>query len=142
MTKQTKVVVAQKAEAANVALHSMLTNWGYNVVMAGDGVEAWQMLRADDVPCVALLDWSLPALDGVDVCRRIRSGSHCNYVYTILLTEPRSVEQVMEAMDQGADDYVTRPLHSQELRARVRVGARIIKLQERLVQARTELYQQ
>ena len=143
MRQTTKVVVAQKTEAAGVALHSMLTGWGYDVLMAANGVDAWQMLRGQDTPCIALLDWTLPALDGIDVCRRIRGGGdHCNYVYTILLTEQRPMQQVMAAMDEGADDYVLKPLNSQELRARVRVGSRIIKLQERLVQARTELYDQ
>ena len=141
MSRPAKVVIAQKTQAASVALQSMLTGWGYDAVMAADGVEAWQMLRSEDAPCIALLDWTLPLLDGIDVCRRIQGGGdHCNYVYTILLTERRPVDEVMTAMDDGADDYVLKPLRPQELRARVRVGSRIIQLQERLVQARTELY--
>jgi diguanylate cyclase (GGDEF)-like protein len=120
----------------------MLASWGYNVVLAQDGVEACQLLRSGDEPSLALLDWTLPALDGIDLCRRLRGGDQCNYVYAILITERRPIEDILEAMDAGADDYIFKPLQSQELRARVRVGARIIKLQERLVQARTELYQQ
>jgi len=120
----------------------MLTSWGYEVTIARDGMEAYEALRAQEEPCVAILDWTLPALDGIDMCRRLRDGGPQNYVYTILLSERRPIEDLLEAMDAGADDYLFRPLKSQEVRARVRVGSRVIKLQEHLVKARAEIYDQ
>lgn len=142
MTDRSRVVLAHKTEAAGVALHSLLTSYGYDVLMVCDGLEAWQAVRAEDRPCIAVLDWTLPTLDGIDVCRRLRGGDHCNYVYTLLLTERRPFDEISRAMDAGADDYLLKPLQTQELRARMRVGGRILRLQERLMQARAEIYEQ
>jgi diguanylate cyclase (GGDEF)-like protein len=120
----------------------MLSNWGYEVVVAGNGFEALAILEDERGPRLAILDARLPGLSAVDICRRIRALNQLNYAYLLLLTEAGPIEDLVAAMDAGADDYITRPFHSQEFRARLQVGRRIIKLQERLVQAHEALYEQ
>jgi diguanylate cyclase (GGDEF)-like protein len=91
---------------------------------------------------MAILAANLPGMDAVEICRRIRGLNRLNYVYLLLLTERGPIEELLAAMDAGADDYITRPFHSPEFRARLQVGRRIVKLQERLLHAHEELYEQ
>ncbi len=120
----------------------MLYRWGYEVVIAKDGEEAWRELQAEDVPRLAILDWMMPGIDGVEVCRRVRSAHREPYVYILLLTARTDAQDLVEAMDAGADDYLTKPFNSMELKARLRAGRRIVDLQEQLLMAREALRQQ
>jgi len=127
-----RILVAEDNPVLQRVLQSMLTQWGYDVVVASDGEEAWRLLQDEEGPRLAILDWLMPGLDGIEVCRRVRSANQLDYTYILILTAKTGSEDLVVAMDAGADDYVTKPFKSPELKARLRVGCRIIELQERL----------
>ena len=142
MADKTRVLIADDNPLFQSVLQSMLSNWGYEVMVAGDGVEAHSLLMAEDAPRLAILDANLPGLNAVEICRRIRAANQLHYTYLLLLTAHGPVEDLVAAMDAGADDYITRPFHSQEFRARLQVGNRIVKLHERLIRVHHDLYEQ
>jgi diguanylate cyclase (GGDEF)-like protein len=108
-------------------------------VIAPDGQEAWRLLDCEDPPRLAILDWMMPGLDGVEVCRRVRHSSREPYIYILLLTARTESQDLVEALEAGADDYLTKPFVPHELRARLRSGTRILDLQAALVAAREAL---
>lgn len=111
-------------------LTSLLGKWGYQVVVAADGREAMEALRAQTEPVLAILDWMMPGMEGVEICRRVREISKS--VYILLVTARAGKEQIVEGLRAGADDYLTKPFDKEELRARLSVGARILDLQTAL----------
>jgi DNA-binding response OmpR family regulator len=127
-----RILVADDNSVFQAVLQSMLTQWGYDVVVASDGEEAWWRLQQEEGPRLAILDWVMPGLDGIEVCRRVRANNRLRYTYILILTAKTGSEDLVTAMDAGADDYVTKPFKSAELRARLRVGCRILELQARL----------
>lgn len=131
-----RILVADDNPVFQKVLQDMLTHWGYDVVAAGCGIEALGHLLAEDGPKLAILDWIMPGMDGLEVCRYVRSGGRTDYVYILILTAKTQCQELVEAMDAGADDYVSKPFKSQELRARLRAGCRILELQEQLLLAR------
>ncbi len=142
MADRFQILVADHNSLCQAVLYSMLSNWGYDVVAAEDGFQALALLQDERGPRLAILDANLPGLSGLEVCRRVRTLNQFSYTYLVLLTEHGSIEDLVGVMDAGADDYITRPFHTQEFRARVQVGQRIIQLQERLVATHAELYEQ
>jgi DNA-binding response OmpR family regulator len=126
-----KVLIADDNPVFQSVLKVMLTNWGYSVVTAGDGEEAWHILRADNGPRLAILDWMMPCMEGIEVCRLARAAFGPN-VYILILTAKTQSKDLLEAMKAGTDDFVTKPLKSQELRLRLAAACRILDLQERL----------
>jgi len=120
----------------------MLTKWGYDAVVARDGLEAWRVLQSEDYPRLAVLDWMMPGMDGVELCRRVRAAGREPYVYILLLTARTESHDLVEGIEAGADDYLTKPFNTHELRARLRAGTRILNLQEELVRAREALREQ
>lgn len=115
-------------------------NWGFNLVLANDGKEAWKILSGSDAPRLALLDWVLPEIDGVEICRRLRARTEQEqYTYAILLTAKSKKGEMLEAMHAGADDFLAKPFDPLELRARLLVGKRIIELQKKLVSVNQSL---
>ncbi len=127
-----RILVADDNLVFQAVLQSMLTQWGYDVVVASDGEEAWCRLQQEEGPRLAILDWVMPGLDGIEVCRRLRGINRLQYTYILILTAKTGSEDLVAAMDAGADDYVTKPFKSAELKARLRVGCRVLELQERL----------
>ena len=118
-------------------LSGHLRDWGYEVVVACDGLEAWNILGRPGAPSLAVLDWVMPKMDGVDLCRKIREqGAAGTYIYTILLTAKDEKSDWHKAMDAGVDDYLGKPFDPLELKARLLVGTRIVKLQQELIAAR------
>jgi DNA-binding response OmpR family regulator len=126
-----RILIADDNPVFLGVLKVMLTNWGYEVVAARDGREAWQVLQTENAPRLAILDWMMPGLDGIEVCRLLRAGFG-RTVYVLILTAKTQSEDLVTAMQAGADDYVTKPLKSQELRIRLAAGCRILNLEERL----------
>jgi len=117
-----------------------LRSWGFGVTLAETGSEAWQILQQSDSPKLVLLDWVLPDLDGIELCRRIRQARTSGpYVYVILLTSNEGRQNMLEGMQAGADDYLVKPFDELELKARLLVGKRILDLQEELVSARESM---
>ena len=118
-------------------ISSRLTKWGYDVVITNDGTEAMTVLRRSDAPSLAILDWSMPEVDGLEICRRVRAVE--KMVYIILLTARGSKENIIEGLRAGADDYLVKPFHAEELQARILVGLRVMTLQAALAARLTEL---
>jgi two-component system cell cycle response regulator len=131
-----KVLVVDDDPVARRVLEASMRKAGYEPVMAIDGVDALRMLKLPDSPRLIVMDWLMPRLDGVSVCRELRAARQDPYVYILLLTGKDRHEEVVEGLDAGADDYMTKPCNLFELRARLRVGERILKLQDDLVASR------
>ena len=131
-----KILIADDEQVSRLMLQRLLAKWGYEVVSAEDGISAWEQLNRPEAPRIALLDWMMPGRNGVDVCREIRAHRPEPYTYILLLTAKDAKESVVEGLESGADDYLTKPFHPQELKARLRVGIRLLELEDTLVQAR------
>jgi two-component system cell cycle response regulator len=137
-----RVLAAEDNPVLQSMLRNMLTKWGYDAVIAHDGLEALRALQSPDSPRLAVLDWMMPGMDGVEICRRIRASAREPYVYIVLLTARTDSCDLIEGMEAGADDYLTKPFNAPELRVRLRAGKRILELQEQLLHAREALREQ
>jgi phosphoserine phosphatase RsbU/P len=120
-------------------LEAALTRGGHEVVVARDGAEAWRILSGDGAPALAILDWEMPGLSGLEVCRKVRATTVSAHSYLILLTAKDQREDVVAGLAAGADEFLVKPFHAEELRARVAVGARILSLQGTLGERVREL---
>jgi len=116
-----------------------LESWGHEVIEARDGAVALQILQNDSPPKLAILDLSMPEIDGITVCKHVRQSSSATPVYIILLTANTRKELIVTGLEAGADDYVTKPFDTEELHARVKVGMRMVDLQFSLAQRVAEL---
>jgi diguanylate cyclase (GGDEF)-like protein len=137
-----KILVAEDDLITRRILDAHLAKWGYEAVMVADGQEAWQLLQKDDAPRLAILDWMMPGLDGTSICREVRKLNLQPYIYLILLTSRGYKQDVIEGLEAGADEYLIKPFDPYELKARLRSGARIVELQDSLIQAREALREQ
>jgi DNA-binding response OmpR family regulator len=129
-----KVLIAEDEIVSRRLLETALPRWGYDVVTATDGEEAWARLQEPDAPTIMVLDWLMPRLDGVEICRRIRAHPQLSSVYIILLTARAAIEDVVHGLEAGANDYITKPFDAAELRARMQVGVRVVNLQVTLAE--------
>ena len=136
-----KTLIAEDDVTSRLALTTILQKWGYDVVATSDGAEAWAALQASDAPRLAILDWMMPGMDGVEVCRKIRQMESKRPVYIILLTALGRKEDIVTGLNAGANDYVTKPFDNNELRARLDVGRRVVDLQSALAARVRELQQ-
>ncbi|NOT27312.1 MAG: diguanylate cyclase [Acidobacteria bacterium] len=127
-----KILIAEDEPVSRLRLQSTLQRWGYKVTTAGDGAEALHEMQKPDRPGIAILDWMMPHVDGLDVCRSIRATADRDYTYVILLTSLDREEDIVAGFDAGADDYITKPFSLHELHARIRTGVRIVRLHEQL----------
>jgi diguanylate cyclase (GGDEF)-like protein len=134
-----RVLVAEDDPVLRHRLHAALSSWGYDVTSVVDGQEALREVARPDAPNLAILDWSMPKVDGLEVCRAVRKRAAGQYVYMILLTSNNRDDDVLEGFDAGADDYIIKPFDTRQLKARVRSGARIVQLQQELIAAREQL---
>ena len=137
-----KVLVADDEPVSRRLLESSLNRWGYDVLIAKDGLEASQILLSPDAPKMAVLDWMMPGIDGVELCREIRKYRPEPYIYIVMLTGKRGQDDVIRGLEAGADDYVRKPFDPAELKVRLRTGKRILYLQEHLISAREALRDQ
>ena len=131
-----KILLADDEPVLRLLLEETLTRWGYEVVVARDGNEAYQILLSDNAPKLAILDWKMPGIEGIEICRLIRKSTQELYTYIILLTSLQRDEDLVAGMEAGADDYIIKPFKHNELRVRLRAGRRIIELQNELQSAR------
>jgi len=134
-----KVLIAEDDAVSRRLLESSLTRWGYDVVVASDGIEASRLLLVPDAPKLAVLDWLMPGIDGAQLCEDIRRQKPEPYTYIIMLTSKQSKEDVIRGLEAGADDYVCKPFDPSELKVRLRTGKRILYLQDELIGAREAL---
>src|SRR5579862_7845430 len=134
-----KILVAEDQSVSRHILAANLHKWGYDVMAVEDGTLAWEALQEQDAPQLAILDWLMPGMDGIEICRRIRERPQSHAKYLILLTARRGQEDKIQGLNSGADDYITKPFNREELRARVQVGIRVLELQGALAQRVREL---
>ncbi len=134
-----KILVAEDQSVSRHIVAANLRKWGYEVVAVEDGTRALEAMQGAAPPQLAILDWSMPGMDGIEICRRIRSGPQTRANYLILLTARKGQEDKIHGLQSGADDYITKPFDRGELRARVQVGIRVLELQQALAQRVQEL---
>ncbi len=134
-----RILVADDDLTSRLVLTGVLRKWGHEVVATVDGTAAWEAMRRPEAPALAILDWMMPGLSGVEVCSRVRSLESDQPPYLILLTSKGEKADVVAGLEAGADDYLAKPFDPGELRARVDVGRRMIELQARLLEARDAL---
>jgi CheY-like chemotaxis protein len=127
-----KVLIAEDDPVFRYALEVLLPGWGYEAVCAADGLAAWGALQAPDPPRLAVLDWTMPGLDGPEVCRRARRTPGLERTYLILVTGRSRPGDVVKGLNAGADEHVAKPIEFAELQARLNAGRRIVELQARL----------
>lgn len=137
-----RMVIADDSAVSRALMQRLLGKLGFSPQMAADGVSAWDLLQQEDVPTIAILDWMMPGMEGIEVCRKIRRLSHQHYTYAMLLTGKTEKNDIIEGLQAGADDYMTKPFDSAELHARLMVAQRIISFQEELFAAREVLRNQ
>jgi two-component system cell cycle response regulator len=134
-----RILIADDDPICCCMLSTLLSKEGHEVTVAKDGVESWNILQAQDAPDLAILDWQMPGLDGLEVCRRLRQLEQKPYVFVILLTANNQRNDLLEGLQAGVDDYMTKPLDPALLRARLEVGRRILDLQANLMAAQEKL---
>jgi DNA-binding response OmpR family regulator len=123
-----RILIADDDRVSTTLLGRTLEQWGFEVMVAHDGVTAWERIAGDAPPALAIVDWMMPRLDGVELCRRIRAAVLPSPVYVILLTARTSRQDLVAGLEAGADDYLTKPFDPDELRARIHVGTRTLDL--------------
>lgn len=116
-------------------LETRLQGWGYQVTAIENGTKAWELLQNEVTPDLLILDWMMPGIDGLELCRRIRARQADRYQYILLISGKDEKHEVVEGFDAGADDYLTKPFDIGELHARIRAGNRILLLQRDLMRA-------
>jgi two-component system cell cycle response regulator len=134
-----RVLIAEDDAMFRRILRSWLESWGYEVTVAEDGAEAWQILQEIRAPHLLILDWIMPQLNGIDLCRLVRERDSSPYQYILLVTAKDDKQDLVRGLDAGADDYLSKPFDKDELRARLRTGRRILTLQNEQFEAREAL---
>jgi phosphoserine phosphatase RsbU/P len=134
-----RVLIAEDDPVSRRLLHASLVKWGYDVVVTEDGRRAWEAMAQPDPPMLLILDWLMPEMDGIQICCEARQLDVFRSAYIILLTSRGGKTDVVQGLEAGADDYVTKPFDPAELRARVQVGARVVQLQSALAERVREL---
>jgi len=126
-----KILVAEDDPISQRVVQANLLEWGYEVTVASDGSEAWAIMRQEESPSLVISDWMMPGMDGLTLCRKIRRMERPGYIYFIILTAKKAV---VEALEAGADDFLTKPFNPEELKYRIRIGERILNLERRILE--------
>jgi len=134
-----RILIAEDEPLQRLLLETVLTELGHEVILTKNGDEALSVLCREEPARLAILDWMMPGIDGVQICSRIRAQSTRPYVYILLLTSRNQKRDLIEAFDAGVDDYLPKPVDPVELKARLRAGIRILELEDRLVAANETL---
>ncbi len=132
------VLVAADDDVTRIRLERLLNKWGHRVTSVSRGDVALEILGPSGPPHLAIVDWNMPGMTGVDLCRALRARKSDTYTYFILITHRDDPESMLAGLEAGADDFLLKPVAPEELRARLRAGQRIVELQERLIAAREE----
>ena len=127
-----KIFAAENDPICRCLLQAAITKAGHEAVLATDGEQAWQILQAPEAPRLAILDWMMPGMNGVEVCRKLRMARPVDALYLVILTARTERKDMVAGLDSGADDYMVKPFDQDELRARIQAGVRILDLQQRL----------
>ena len=136
-----KVLVAEDEKISRMVLAKALANHGYKVLQAHDGQEAWDIFQKEKEDIyIAILDWQMPKMDGIELCQRIKDASLSHYVYVIFLTGKKDIDSIVEGLETGADDYLPKPFDRRELLSRLKVGLRLIEFEKALREANEKLH--
>lgn len=133
------VLVADDDALSRAMLVSSLQKWGFKVISAADGLEAWKILCQENAPNLIILDWMMPGLSGIELCQRIRARKDAPYAYVLLLTARDDRQDLLQGLTAGADEYLTKPFDAGELQARLRAGTRILSLQDALLRKEEQI---
>lgn len=136
-----KILIAEDEFTTRLTVQVCLEEWGYTVASTEDGDSGWKILKKKNAPEIAILDWEMPGLSGVDLCRKIKNMKRSSPIYVILLTARDSKNDISQGFEAGADDYITKPFNDDELRARIKVAERIVTIQSSLNTSLQELKQ-
>jgi len=137
--KEMKILIAEDEFTTRMTVQVCLEDWGYRVESVDNGADALAILKKSEAPDIAILDWEMPEIDGIEVCRLVKEQASDSRPYVILLTARDSKTDVVRGFDAGADDYMTKPFNDDELRARVRVAERLVRTQSSLAASFAEL---
>lgn len=133
-----KILIAEDDFVSRSLLQKTLVSWGHEVIAAEDGQEAWDLLQREGAKMI-IADWIMPKIDGISLCKKIRASQDSGYVYYILLTANDRKDDIIQGLDAGADDYISKPFEREELRMRLRTGERILDLEKTLNKKNQEL---
>jgi len=136
-----KILIAEDEYTTRLMVQVSLEGWGYSVESTEDGDEAWKIFQQEHPPEIAILDWEMPGLSGVELCHKIKNMKRSSPIHVILLTARDSMNDINTGFDAGADDYITKPFNNDELRARIKVAERIVTIQSALNNSLRELKQ-
>lgn len=125
-----RVLIVDDDSTSRFLLQTILQQWGYEVVVAKDGIEGWQIIKEKDSPKLLMIDWEMPGFTGPEICRKICQELEREQFYILMITGRGDREDLVHGLESGADDYVAKPWHNEELKARINVGSRMLKLQE------------
>ncbi|MEE8575349.1 MAG: diguanylate cyclase [Thermodesulfobacteriota bacterium] len=134
-----KILLADDSPTTLFALKKSLEEWGYEVLEFNDGAEAWRALNAEDPPRIAILDWMMPEMDGIEVCKKLQARTGSPFVYTILLTSKSEKEDLVLGLESGAHNFQSKPISPEELRSHVNVGRRLVEADDKLKEYATEM---
>ncbi len=136
-----KALVVEDDLSTRLLIKKIAGNEGYEVLEAEDGYEGWKIFQKEkDNIYIALLDWMMPKMNGIELCRRIRKASVTHYIYILFLTSKRDIEAIVEGLEAGSDDYMTKPFAREELASRIRVAGRVAVLERKLNEANKKLH--
>ncbi len=131
-----KVLIAEDDNMSRLRLKGLLKKWGYDVTDCANGKDAWDALQEKNPPRLLILDWLMPEMDGIELCRNILNEKHSSYIYILLLSSKNQKSDIVEAMKAGADDYISKPFSPDELKVRVRAGKRVLELNDKLAESK------
>jgi len=134
-----KLLVADDSNVSRSMLSAITKSWGYEVILAEDGEQAWQIMQENDAPQLLLLDWEMPKMNGIEVCERVIAKNPENPPYIVLLTSRSSSDDIVEGLSKGANDYLSKPFDTAELQVRLQVGKRMVEMQDKLNDTLNEL---
>jgi len=134
-----QILIAEDDITSRNILGAILRKWGHEPIAVEDGIEAWHIMQKSDAPNLVVLDWEMPGMDGIEVCRKIREQQTSNPPYIVILTAKDEKADIVKGLDAGANDYISKPYDNEELLARIRVGQRMVELQTELLAAKDAL---
>ena len=137
-----KVLIAEDDEIARIRLEKLLAEMDFEVESCNDGTTAWESIQSENAPNILILDWMVPGMDGIEICRNVRKQAKEMYTFILLLTSKNSQEDYIKGMKAGADDFITKPFNNIELTARLKAGKRIVELNRDLLEIRDSLQKQ
>lgn len=129
-----KILIADDGLTSRTMLQALINKWGHEAVTAADGNEAWTIMQKDNAPRLLILDWMMPGINGLELCRKLRSNLTTETFYIILLTSKNNPKDIAEGLEAGADDYISKPFDNYELRARINVGIRMLAYKEEILE--------